>query len=84
MGHADYARYGDYNVICDRCGWKFKGSECTMEWDNLYVCHTCLETRNPQDFIPGYADRMNVPIARPEQGDKFVEDLPDEIKPEDL
>ena len=29
---------GDWNAICDRCGFKFKASELKKTWDNLYVC----------------------------------------------
>lgn len=65
-GKKDYARIGDYNVICDICGLKFKASECQMQWNNLYVCKTCYEERQPQDFVRGLSDDMRVPIARPD------------------
>lgn len=72
MGKADYYRQGDYNVICDRCGRKFKSSSCQMEWDNLFVCNSCWETRQPQDFVRGYADDQTVPIARPRGDPVFI------------
>lgn len=73
---------GDYNVICDRCGFKKKRSEVKLEWDNLLVCSdTCWEARQPQDFVRAVPDGKPVPIARPEAPNQFV-DGP--ILPEDL
>ena len=66
MGKADYAKLGDYNVICDRCHQKIKASRAKLQWDNLFVCHKCWEPRHPQDFIPSVVDDTSVPIARPE------------------
>lgn len=51
IGPADYLRPGDWNVRCDRCGKKLKGSEARATWDNLYVCDRCWEPRHPQDFV---------------------------------
>jgi len=66
---------GDYNVICDRCGFKKKRSQTRLEWDNLLVCYdTCWERRQPQDFLRAIPDRQNVPIPRPEPPDHFVPD----------
>lgn len=67
MGRADYLKLGDWNVTCDRCGFKRKRSECRVTWDNLLVCSdTCWEPRHPQDFVRSKPDRMRVPIARPD------------------
>lgn len=71
MGRADYLAHGDYNVICDRCGFKYKASSCRMEWDNLFVCPECYEERQPQDFVRGLKDNQKVPIPRPEGEDVF-------------
>lgn len=82
MGKRDYYKKGDYNVICDRCGFKFKASECQMEWDNLFVCkETCWEARQPQDFVRGRKDDQTVPIARV-RGEPQFQTVP--ITPEDL
>lgn len=67
MGHADYYKHGDYNVICDRCGFKYKASETKLEWTGFLVCRTCYEERHPQDFVRGVKDVQQVPIARPER-----------------
>lgn len=72
MGKHDYYRKGDYNIICDRCGSKFKASNCRLEWDNLFVCSTCFDIRQPQDFVKGKKDDQRVPIARPRSPNKFV------------
>jgi hypothetical protein len=76
MGQADYLRRGDYNAICDRCGFKFKFSQLRKEWDGLYVCtaHGCWEPRQPQDYLKGIADNMSVPISRPEAPNEFLQD----------
>lgn len=82
MGKRDYYKKGDYNVICDRCGAKFKASECAMEWDNLFVCKQyCWEERQPQDFVRGRVDDQTVPIARVRGEPKFITDS---VTPEDL
>lgn len=61
-----YYKHGDWNVICDRCGFKFKRSECRYEWNGLLVCKDDWEPRHPQDFVRGVADRQAVPDARPD------------------
>ena len=69
-----YYKKGDWNVICDICGFKKKFSETSINWKNQVVCSdTCYEDRHPQDFVFGKADKQTVPIARPEQPDKFVD-----------
>ena len=64
---------GDYNAICDRCGFKFKASEMKMTWDNLFVCGPDWEPRQPQDFVRGVRDNQLVSIPRPEGPDTFRE-----------
>ena len=67
---------GDYNAICDRCGYKFKASEMKRTWDNLFVCvYGCWEPRHPQDFVKGKADKQVVPIARAEQEWVFTDTI---------
>lgn len=81
MGKRDYFKIGDYNVICDRCGAKFKARECRMEWNNLFVCSYCWEARQPQDFVRGRIDDQRVPIARPRGEARFITTP---VLPEDL
>lgn len=65
---------GDYYVICDECGGKFRASQTRMRWDKARVCKRDWETRHPQDFVRGRPDRQNVPHARPEPTDVFLAD----------
>jgi len=66
MGSRDYLKLGDWNIICDRCGAKFKASECRFDWQNLLVCDNCWEPRHPQDFVKGIPDNQSVPFTRPD------------------
>ena len=66
-------KIGDYNAICDRCGFKYKASQLQKErHTKLFVCKSCWDIRNPQDFLKGYSDKQTVAIARPEAPDEFV------------
>ncbi len=66
MGRRDYAKVGDYNVICDNCLMKRKFSETRLQhWNNHLVCKECYEERHPQEFVKGLVDDLTVPIARP-------------------
>jgi hypothetical protein len=73
MGKQNRLRKGDWNAICDRCGFKYKASDLSMEWDNLFVCHKCYEDRHPQDFLKAVKDSQRVPIVRPEPKDIFAD-----------
>src|SRR5690606_20985097 len=67
-----YFRKGSWNVICDRCGEKFKSNQVKKEWTRLMVCSDCWETRHLQDFMRVPPDDMSVPFVRPRQPDHFV------------
>lgn len=65
MGKADYFKQGDWNCICDECGWKRKASECRKRWDGAFVCaDTCWEPVHPQEYVKARHDKQRVPIAR--------------------
>jgi len=83
MGKADFLRLGDYNVICDQCGWKFKNNlhGIRTQWNKLRVCPQCYEERNPQDFVTGVRDDMHVPIPRPDVEPRFLSGV---VNPDDL
>ena len=49
-GPRDYLKIGDYNAICDVCGFKFKFSELRDRWDGFLVCSKDWEPRHPRDF----------------------------------
>jgi hypothetical protein len=65
---------GDYNVICDRCGFKVRASQTRMTWDNLRVCDRDWEPRHPQDFKRGKVDKQHISNPRPEPTDVFLTD----------
>lgn len=70
MGKKDYYKHGDYNVICDRCGFKYKASECVEDWEGFLVClEKCYEPRHPQDFVRATKDDQSVPVARTDPGE---------------
>lgn len=73
MGRADFYADGQYNFICDQCGFKRKSKDMRRQWDGLQVCKNCWEPRHPQDFVKGVKDDPSVPVARPDQDPTFTE-----------
>ena len=69
---------GEWNVICDQCGFKFKSSDIRKRWDGLMVCVDDWEPRHPLDFIKGREDDPSVPYARPDATDSTIEEHGDE------
>jgi hypothetical protein len=69
----NYLKLGDYNAICDVCGFKFKASELKKRWDNVMVCPVDYEPRHPQLYIHVSPDSSNVPWVRPEPADLFID-----------
>lgn len=63
---------GDFNTICDVCGWKFKGSQLRKRWDGAMVCSKDYEPQHPQDKIKIRGERNNVKDARPEPEYRFL------------
>jgi hypothetical protein len=55
---------GDWNVICDRTGFKVKASQTRETWDGLRVRKESWEPRQPQDYVRGVPDDQTVPWAR--------------------
>lgn len=64
---------GQWNAICDRCGFKFKSSELKKDWQGLMVCEEDYETRHPQDFIKVRTEKVLPDWVRPRPGDVFIE-----------
>jgi hypothetical protein len=62
----NYYKPGDWNAICDRCGFKFKASELREEWTGLRVCEKDFELRHPLDFLRAKTDKISVPWVRME------------------
>jgi len=78
--------HGQWNVICDRCGFKYKARQLRREWTGLMVCHgpmttDCWDERHPQDFVKGRPDRQSPPWTRSEADDDFASTL---VTPDDL
>lgn len=61
---------GDWNAICDICGFQFKASELRENWKKQRVCKDDFETRHPQEFVRTRPETNTVPWSRPddEQG----------------
>lgn len=68
-----HLKMGDWNAICDVCGFKFKASELRQRWDGRMVCELDWETRQPQDLIKVPKDDPSVPWTRPRPADEFVD-----------
>jgi len=72
----NWFKSGEYNAICDVCGFKRKASQVVARWDGLMVCAPsikvgCWEMRHPQDFIRPIPDQRGLPWTRPEAADSF-------------
>ena len=57
MGRADFLKLGDWNATCSMCGFKFKASELTKNWQGQYRCRSCQESRHPQEFVRALAEK---------------------------
>lgn len=81
---------GRLNVLCDRCGFKFKSNQLRKEWTGLRVCHgpdtnDCWEPRHPQDRLKGRKDKQAPPWVRPEpEGTDVSPGSGNEVSPDDL
>ncbi len=72
-GPADNLVLGKWNVICQRCGVKYKNDEVDREWTGLIVCKKkCFELRHPQDFVRAIPDDTSVPFTSPSPTDVNV------------
>ncbi len=73
----NWFRSGDWNAICDVCGFKRKASQMTQRWDGLMVCEPtikqgCWEIRHPQDLLRPIPDQSALPWTRPEGNDIYL------------
>lgn len=67
-GNANYLQQGSWNVICDRCGRKYKRENIRLEWTGLLVCFQCFDPRHPYTLpLPIVLDGLGVPMSRPRQ-----------------
>ncbi len=65
-------RSGEWNTICDVCGWKYKASDLRKRWDGFMVCEPDWEKRHDQDFLRAVEDDQSVPWTRAEGSDSFA------------
>ena len=66
MADQNSLKLGDWNAICDVCGFKFKASKLQKRWDGAMVCKDDFEHRHPMDFFRGRKEDTSVPWSRPE------------------
>lgn len=59
--------------ICDRTGFKVIAGTLIKQWDGTMVRPRSWESRHPQDFVRGRAEKPRA-SPRPEQPDVFIED----------
>lgn len=57
---------GNYNVLCDVCGFKMKASEVKKRWDGAIVCKEDWEQRHQLDFYETRNDVHKLPFTRPD------------------
>lgn len=57
---------GDYWMICQRTGGRFRRSEMRKEWTGLWVHKSVLNIRNQQDFVRSVRDNPSVTPAFPD------------------
>lgn len=68
----NWYKHGDWNAICDICGFKFKASQLKKNWKGEMVCEQDWETRHPQELLRVPVDDPSVPWARPQGDDLFT------------
>ena len=64
---------GQWNWICDVCGFQFKSAEMKERWDGVLVCAKDYEPRHPADFARSVTDDTSIPWSRPQQTDTFID-----------
>lgn len=55
---------GQWNSICDVCGFKYKSGDLRERWDGLMVCRDDWEERHPSNFFRATPDDQTVPWTR--------------------
>lgn len=68
MPNLGYYEQGTCDAQCDECGLGYKFNRLQLRWDHAWVCPSCFEPRQPQDFVRAVRDDPSVPVARPRIG----------------
>lgn len=63
-----YLKIGDWNALCDVCGFKFKASKLKKRWDGLFVCADDYEERHSSDSFRVRPEDTTVPWVRVDDG----------------
>ena len=69
----EYFEPGQWNGVCQSCGFKFKSSQLRKRWDGLIVCEKDFEHRHPQDFVRARVDKITVPWTSPPPEDIYTD-----------
>lgn len=64
---------GQWNAICDVCGFRFKSSKLQKRWDGLMTCSECWEQRHIIDFTKAPPPEQAPTWTRPEGADQEIE-----------
>lgn len=68
-----YFKPGQWNAICDVCGFRFKSDELMKRWDGLMTCHKDYEQDHPQKYLRVDAEKsQDVEYVRFEPTDTFI------------
>lgn len=81
MPRNQYFKSGDWNAVCDFCGFKFKASELKLDWRGFRVCEEDFELRHPLDFLRAKPDKIKVPWTRPDVGIEIPSPVPPPVVP---
>jgi len=57
--------FGNWNALCDVCGFKFKALDLKRDWRGLMVCKEDFENRHPSDFLRVQKEKITVDFSRP-------------------
>ncbi len=68
-----YYKKGEYNCVCEVCGFQYKSGEMKERWDGLFVCKPDWEPRHPLDFARNIADKQSVTRPAPDPAPVFVD-----------
>lgn len=73
MSGSGFFAKGEWNAICQVCGFQRKSSTMRRRWDGKMVCEQDWEPRHPQEFIkPAGPDPKPLPWTSPEPPDQFL------------
>ncbi len=78
----DHYEPGNYWMVCDVCGRKYRRADMRARWDNAWVCLEDWEIQHPQEHLRGKMEEIGVPVARPEQ--TIISIGPGDVTPGDL